>query len=178
MSNIDWSKAPHMATHAVQLDDRVEFVWAEYGSDGKAIFHDVHDEDGTRTNYQMQRSGWKIVSCRSTYPTFHQIPHWNGEGLPPVGVVCEANTFPDEWRKVEIVAHKNGLAVFFWDCGDDPRYPGATPYCGAMIAVGFRPLRTAEERATEQALREIEQLYAEGGPAAVYDAGYRKQVAP
>ena len=58
---------------------------------------------------------------------------WSQGELPPVGTICEANTLPDVWRVVKIVAHENGLAVFFWDTGD-------IPYCGAMLAKGFRPL--------------------------------------
>lgn len=112
---------------------------------------------------------------------------WDGEGLPPVGTVCEFNggeSVPeDPWDpdlqvgdQVEIIAHFDGgngdiLAAFTFHTMNINR--GAVAVEQGRWGC-FRPIRTPEQIATEQALREIEQLYAEGGPAAVYDAGYRK----
>lgn len=113
---------------------------------------------------------------------------WNGEGLPPVGTVCEiVADNPHEifahhmGAPVRIIAHDidsegDTVAVYAWDDGE-----GCNEYHG-LLAECFRPLRTAEQIAADEreaavaaALSDIERLYSEGGPAAVYDAGYRLQ---
>lgn len=105
---------------------------------------------------------------------------WNGEGLPPVGTVCEYNLTAGPWFVCEI--------RYVLDNDKDPDADGwiAVIWCPHLgkeqVAraggVSFRPIRTPVHIAAEEALRDIELLYSEGGPAAVYDAGYRKQEAP
>lgn len=104
---------------------------------------------------------------------------WTGEGLPPVGTVCEYKHV-HEWQKVEVFAIKpnhNGshTALFTYENGT---------WCGCAEPSFFRPIRTpeqieAEER--EKAIKEIGDIGIKattGWAAAIYDAGYRKQVAP
>lgn len=115
-----------------------------------------------------------------------RLVEWTGEGLPPVGTVCEviypgySNERFDRFvgHSVTIVAHDvidaEPVAVFRMPVNgraDEQDYH-------ALVAKCFRPARTPEQIAAEEALREIEILYSEGGPAAVFDAGYRKQVKP
>lgn len=105
---------------------------------------------------------------------------WNGEGLPPVGTVCE-NAAGGEWRKVFIVAHDSvdneQRAIFRFVGGDQYSYFGEHAEC-------FRPIRTPEQIAAEERLKAIDEMAAvyksnfEGhvkdGCQALYDAGYRK----
>jgi len=95
---------------------------------------------------------------------------WNGTGLPPIGTDCEIYWAAGEYVPVRIVGHDEDRAVFRL-CQDLQRGTYGAASAGELT---FRPRRTAEQLAVEQALEEIEQLYAEGGPSAVYDAGYRK----
>lgn len=37
---------------------------------------------------------------------------WNGEGLPPVGLICEIDCGFGGWERCEIIAHHNGKAIF------------------------------------------------------------------
>lgn len=51
---------------------------------------------------------WKTaVATREQYEAAAQQPAWNGEGLPPVGAICEAKIPRSitgwEWRKVKVV---------------------------------------------------------------------------
>ena len=95
---------------------------------------------------------------------------WNGTGLPPIGTDCEIYWAAGEYVPVRIVGHDEDRAVFRLCQGLQKGTYGA-----ANAGEGtFRPMRTAEQLTVERALEEIEQLYLEGGPAAVYDAGYRK----
>ncbi|MGX9761902.1 hypothetical protein [Pseudomonas shahriarae] len=123
-------------------------------------------------------------------------PAWTGEGLPPVGSgVCEyrgAHQW-DEWTVVNIFASwgKGSSAVVFVDFGDgwrEERDPER-----------FRPIRTPEQIAEEARSAELNLMIGAikdhpGGRHGVdhltqlriheeacinlYDAGWRKQVAP
>ena len=106
---------------------------------------------------------------------------WDGEGLPPVGTVCEYYADEDTWRQCEIIAHKDGKAVVWvnhahiWSTSS-----------GALL----RPLKTKEQLAAEErekAVDEMVQFFMSyyGNPKgaeqyllicrSLYGAGYRKQ---
>lgn len=76
------------------------------------------------------------------------VPEWNGEGLPPVGVVCEylgAHQY-NEWSKVKIfAAWRKFVFVDFtdgWRQEDNPKR--------------FRPIRTPEQIAAEKQAKIVE----------------------
>jgi hypothetical protein len=102
---------------------------------------------------------------------------WDGEGLPPVGTICEADV-DGVWHECTLLAHcvapKLGFAVGQTSVG---------------LAIGeasdFRPIRTPEQIATDDrqlAVLEIGDIlisnrgdsteYHQAG--LIYDAGYRK----
>lgn len=120
-------------------------------------------------------------------------PAWTGEGLPPVGTVCEHQPYGDQkdWHRVEIIAHKNtGLPVaIFWD--------EACQKATYSSHKAFRPIRTPEQIAEEARIAELNLMVGAikdypGGRHGVdhmtqlkiheeacinlYDAGWRKQV--
>lgn len=91
---------------------------------------------------------------------------WNGEGLPPVGTVCEAKTVQcARWNMATIVhVTKKGVALYE-DCFGD--------YMGSAAPSDFRPLKSDRKR-------EIDQISYDGGisfcaAGKLYDAGYRKK---
>lgn len=102
------------------------------------------------------------------------FPAWVGVGLPPIGTVCEIKRIPHgEWG--EAIVRFSSSNVLVWDWAYEPAMNGK---CTAYAhEVECRVMRTPEQIAAEEALLEIERLYSEGGPAAVFDAGYRKQEA-
>lgn len=113
------------------------------------------------------------------------IEKWKGEGLPPVGTVCEVfgceheYTMRFNFQHVQIIAHHTDsecdrVAVF---AADDLEYHGLT-------AERFRPLRTPEQIAAEERLNAIEFMHDLVGDiekiptwtdalAKLYDAGLR-----
>ena len=104
---------------------------------------------------------------------------WDGQGLPPVGTVCEVeDPQSGRWCECLILAWDAELAVFSAG-GEYPyQYDGST-------AGSFRPIRTAEQIAAEErevGIAEIRQALvtsAKGSiESTIWDAGYRKQVAP
>ena len=99
---------------------------------------------------------------------------WSGEGVPPIGTVCEYYwSEGDEWRKCEVVAYyfANVVAVDVLD---------STAAC--MLVGLFRPIKTLEQIAAEERENVIADMYEtvtkgvniKYGVAALYDAGYRK----
>ncbi len=107
----------------------------------------------------------------------YRAPEWTGEGLPPVGAVCECQDESFKWKPGTIVYVGQGdgamVAVMQADSG---------------ILIGekgeFRPLRTPEQIAEEERRAAILDMKghlsfsdyreAEQHCAALYDAGYRK----
>lgn len=115
---------------------------------------------------------------------------WNGEGLPPVGTVCEIKNSRMGWVRCEIIAHKH------FDCG-------AKPHAIAWIdgnnidqseGIRFRKIKSPEQIAAEERLHKIRNAHtaiartldsfrgdipAEGVSRtiieAMIDAGYSKQ---
>lgn len=77
---------------------------------------------------------------------------WNGEGLPPVGTVCESEWPDKEWHEVIILAHD------FHDGEERAVYrrtiDGEDSYFGDM-AHAFRPIRTSEQIAADERLHAI-----------------------
>lgn len=116
---------------------------------------------------------------------------WNGEGLPPVGTMCEYNNLEPhpvstdlKWSPVHIVAHDTqGGEVF-------AVFSSLSGYHGNKRPECFRPIRTPEQIEAEERRCEIatlvQHICADGAfdcddpevpevAAKIYDAGYRKQ---
>lgn len=117
-------------------------------------------------------------------------PAWTGEGLPPVGTVCEHSTDENtdnsekgQWRQVEIVAHHQfhttDYVCAIWVSGDEVSYSSEGEH--------FRPARTPEQIVADEreaAITDIALILGKDPKrpvirekaAIIYDAGYRKQV--
>ena len=157
---IDWSTAPEGATHWGPDTDRHCESWYEV-RDGEIVRYLPADD-------ALQPMLPAVAGSAYYHPVDDLVGRpapWTGEGLPPVGTVCEYYADDGVWRSCEIVAHKDGQAVVWV----------SNAHIWASSGASLRPIRTPEQIAAEQALAEIERLYSEGGPAAVFDAGYRKQ---
>lgn len=146
----------------------------------------------TRAEWQAARDALVADECAHSYRNAQGCPEcgvafaqpsWNGEGLPPVGVVCEHKRV-NEWLKVEVFAVKpnyndSHTALFTFDNGT---------WAGCAEPSLFRPIRTAEQIAADEREAAIEEMAAiahiPGSPlmtkrevaVLLYDAGYRKQV--
>lgn len=138
----------------------------------------------------VTREQWKvavdarnlILNCQEVGRVKREMPAWNGEGLPPVGTVCEASVSGmDNWFSCEVVVHhpkQIGVAGVHDLVGD-----------ALLWTENFRPIRTAEQieaEEREKAVLEIGHILMENRAAwteyyqasLIYDAGYRKQATP
>lgn len=77
-------------------------------------------------------------------------PAWNGEGLPPVGTVCELQ----DATEVRILAHtkRAGAPVAVYQCKDSESIE-------AYTASFFRPIRTPEQTAAEEREKAVKAIY-------------------
>ena len=108
------------------------------------------------------------------------LPAWTGEGLPPVGTVCEIKRSAN-WTTVDVIAHYKGQAVIALD--DDVELRDHSE---------LRPIRTPEHIAAEERDERLvvmshayQDFTGESPSDAAYQAfraldlaGYRKQVKP
>lgn len=167
--NIDWSKAPKDATHFSPPFEGYVGLWAR--TDGKTWMYKSLNGSGN----------WYVGPHPKAKEEYLPRPApWTGEGLPPVGTVCEW-LMDQTWKRVEIryVSKHTILAAILGGDDEDPEF--------ALDPDGqeFRPIRTAEQIAAEERRVEIKHIQAasvvncgpyitESSAAAIYDAGYRK----
>lgn len=167
-SKIDWSKAPEWATHALEKlhePDRNLVYWSFF----------VDGEHRVEPNgLWYHPDGYRIIQSRPTNQS------WYGEGLPPVGVVCEVK-LQEEWILCEIIAHfqqPQAMVAAFTVA----QFHGGKKL-DSKIAECFRPIRTPEQIAADEreaAINDLENLicaFASHRDAAIhiYDVeGYRK----
>lgn len=162
MIDIDWSKAPEDATHFdIRKDAMPAFMRLMQYSEDEWMWW------GT--------NGWQYYGLIDRSHQMAQRPkQWTGEGLPPVGTVCEWHPNHDGWVQVEILGH-NGEETWFRRAGES-----ISETCLRMAF--FRKIRTpeqieAEER--EKAINEIAEHLTHKGSfyddaEILYNAGYRK----
>ncbi|HGX3429725.1 TPA: hypothetical protein ACNH9H_002877 [Pseudomonas aeruginosa] len=169
--SIDWSKAPEGTTHYHMAED----------------INPWRKIEGT-VAYEHYRGKWLRVNsfnegCMPGY--YVPIPQetWNGQGLPPVGTVCERRTLPGgdgRYEQVRIIAHtRKGFPV--WE-NTDGVFAGISKFPHLVGGLPeFRPIRTPEQIAAEEREKAIEEMcFAEETltvkqAKALYEAGYRRQ---
>lgn len=126
----------------------------------------------------------------------HFLPiEWDGSGLPPAGTICEYRVSGGQWFKCQI----RYLTKPYMGCPIEvvmfsPHLKGEqTAVIGdGESEVSFRPIRTPEQIAEEELQIATQAIMADAGitdsalkddpeawvwAAALYKAGYRKQVA-
>ncbi|MBI6554470.1 hypothetical protein YA0850_18905 [Pseudomonas veronii] len=149
---------------------------------------------GNSGSYQFFKDGeWEMgFGCMSnSYLEIARPEPWTGEGLPPVGAVCEYRCGyveqPYSYAECTVIAHFVGesgksLAAFAYVAHD------GVVQLGRGMAELFRPIRTPEQIAVEEREKAIEVMIADTNiltgimsdrrimAGQLYDAGYRKQV--
>lgn len=171
--NIDWSKAPE--GFPVWLEDVRPLM---EGADRSCWAREGKGE------YELHSGGWWSYSARGTQYITHERTEWAGEGLPPVGTVCEwhgpNSDGPNGWVYTEskVVAYTDdGLFVCM-------QAPSCWPVVQRIDNCEFRPIRTPEQIAMAERQSAIKEMIGHIGGSrrceaeVLYDAGYRKQVTP
>lgn len=178
---IDWSKAPEGATHwDTGVGGRVP-GWMRFDG-GRWHWWPV---DGAKCERKWFASGESHPSEAVEF--IARQGAWTGEGLPPVGTVCEYRVGDGPWFECEI----RYVTKPYQDCPIEvvmfpPHLKGEQT---AVVGTGdgevsFRHIRTPEQIAAEDRDKAINQMefdtgYLDRGAfTKLYDAGWRKQVTP
>jgi hypothetical protein len=182
MNAIDWSKAPPHATHWCPGNAKIEAGWIYNPGGTKGEFYSCYADRGLE--HIPAFPDWRKSRLVQRPPK----QHWTGEGLPPVGTVCEWHPNHDGWVQVEILG-RSGEETWFRRDGHE-----SSETCLRMAF--FRPIRTPEQIAAEErekardevlnamaanmALEKNETLWQHRLQVVgeMLDMGYRKQVAP
>ena len=130
METIDWSKAPEGATH----------YWRAKNTFYTEIKGEFYFAETPQTGAVNSPRGW--IASLEKRPTTQ--PAWSGEGLPPVGVVCEweHETNKGCWRKAEIKYIGSAYVIVADFAGIEQHY--------YLRNMQFRPIRTPEQIAAEE----------------------------
>lgn len=160
MKEIDWSKAPEGATHY------------------DTAFDLFCNEDG----YWQPHGPWVFDNEQNEWGTQRYVPRpaqWTGEGLPPVGMVCQGrlrNQLGEEdWFECKVLVHHQNFNHCAGVLSDGGRHLG---WCSE-----FRPIRTPEQIAAEERGKAIDAIQDDLSLSPdcryiakrVYESGYRKQ---
>jgi hypothetical protein len=97
-----WNEvAPEGATHFMYSEKFVKWV------DGVELSFYVSSERKWKKSF----CSWSLqqyIDCGDymiAKPTKLAAQEWDGEGLPPVGIICDVWHLKKTWRRAEIVAH-------------------------------------------------------------------------
>lgn len=153
MSQIDWSKAPEGTTGAM-----VANFTSERNFPGRIEW--IPSDEPARDVYTEGPDAW----------TYYEAPKpWNGEGLPPVGTVCEMHIDGHGWERGTVACHiqldepvavaHNGVEVFHGSFDD------------------FRPIRTPDQIAAEDREKAVCDMVRIVIPGALYDTSPLKTFA-
>lgn len=157
MKEIDWSKAPTDATHYNQFACH----WIKHLGNGSYQF--------------LKGDEWEMgFGCMdSRYIERPEPEAWSGEGLPPVGTVCEA--WHNGCAQGVVQVRYSGGCMVLWNVKLKHEQ------CSASENYTFKPIRTPEQIAAEEREKAIEEMARIGTmadtpksmAAKLYDAGCR-----
>lgn len=146
MSQIDWSKAPEGATHFhPELEGKFSARWFMEVMGGWRVWHMGKWQDC-------------IPSVSGISPDrFIEHPQaWAGEGLPPVGTVCELRHAPGGWGRATITHQGKGLTAWLWDHVN----PDQVEYADCPDRLEFRTIRTKAQIAAEEREKAVSEMLA------------------
>lgn len=176
MEKIDWDKAPEGATHYMPEQTYCVACWVKVIG-GHAFY-----------SYGIKGEEWKSWGGWNDFK-LHAIPRpspaWNGEGLPPVGTVCEwKGLLGGYWVECEVVAVSKSQIVLKHAESSTYRPGEFEVFSAEPLRLEFRPIRTPEQIAADEreaAIEELRKLLSNvacddyHAAVAMIDAGYRKQ---
>lgn len=133
--------------HQYNNDRAGVFYWAHTGSNADIIAYRLQQPTKSEQACDDAAEADDEADLNECIGQDVDTPEWNGEGLPPVGTICEAKVPRSitgwEWREVKVVEsgiHGAEKEVLVYDL--ETTFPSWTDE--------FRPLRTEAEKAREK----------------------------
>lgn len=148
MKEIDWSRAPEDATHWHDEYDCYVACWVKE-QEGQRYYSRA---DGLSGKWMIDRNPLPIEKC---IPRHVAQPAWSGEGLPPVGTVCEYQrndvSYRQEWVKVTTKYFGKEMVVLEHSASGEE-------YVEQAASCVFRPTSTPEQIAAEELKAAIDEM--------------------
>ncbi|EPN4461357.1 hypothetical protein ACT1UE_000521 [Pseudomonas aeruginosa] len=187
--SIDWNTAPEGATHWEPTGPEFHEGWMK--KEGDYWFYWVEG-----TNKWFHGPSCNVSAERAAKFEARPQEAWDGQGLPPVGTVCEYRCHdnicePKDWTVVHVLAHANHGSDTAMLLAEDVSGEPGKMYGRIWIPRTCRPLRTPEQIAAEEREKAVQEMLAldeyphgqdRGGMMSradfcrvLYDAGYRRQ---
>lgn len=133
--------------HQYNNDRAGDFYWAHTGSNADIIAYRLQQPTKSEQACDDAAEADDEADLNECIGQDVDTPEWNGDGLPPVGTICEAKVPRSitgwEWREVKVVEsgiHGAEKEVLVYDL--ETTFPSWTDE--------FRPLRTEAEKAREK----------------------------
>lgn len=180
MSKINWDNAPDWATHAVYRKVTREIICFDcerymYEKDNDEYHH--YYGDNVAFSFDELLPGAEARPT-SDHAIKNSSKEWNGEGLPPVGTVCEYICEDDRWYRADILGYRNDFIFMLID--------EMEALCTMSISGNADKFRLADTRTDkEKAIDEMKECVENGyfinkscvynAMKELYDAGYRKE---
>lgn len=149
--DINWDEAPEGATHYC-IGSTHDTVWRDLsGVDAKYWYQgEWHRHEGANSEFCLK------------YGVFEERPvqqAWNGEGIPPVGSLCEVKSTARgkerDWFKAE-VKYISPFTVVLDDFPTDWLLEGE--FVVHPNTVQFRPIKTKEQIAAEERKEAVDMM--------------------
>ena len=171
LKEVDWDKAPSGATH---YNKECSCPWLK---ETPPSFYNSEDwVEYTQDNYEDH------FSNAVKRPEEIKNKEWSGEGVPPVGTVCEYSLTGGEWFKCKIMYTLSGSDDCFVAWCDYLGMDQYLTFSSERYKLQLRKIKTPEQVAEEERLQAIGEMLSsvdrystlKGIMCALYNAGYRK----
>jgi hypothetical protein len=147
MTEVDWGKAPEWANvRLVHVSSGDIACWADAYKEGA----DATWSDRKSLKFKLIAKHWVVLAARPAT----QTAEWNGNGLPPVGTVCEVMvgglpSVAQDWEECTVLIVNDGADGKMQVCTRDVSGDLAI-YHPEHDAVYFRPIQTTEQIAEQE----------------------------
>lgn len=150
-------KVPEGATHWQESSSDCYMAFIKKNKKGEASsLYFVNDEGNECFHYELVLNEWMsdkgIISCEVSCDDIElpEAQEWNGEGLPPVGTVCEVNIGATDVFEVATIMYISNQIVI--------SSVGGHEFSSQASITKFRPLKTQQEKDREAFVECVKQL--------------------
>lgn len=123
--------------------------YAEENNGGRKWYFEIARDRGEKHTVTREQYEAELAAA--------QQPVWDGEGLPPVGTICEYQTSSNGNLPVRIECVTQDGVAFTWLGGHD-QYKGLDCISAFYAAKYFKPIRSEADKRRDEAIAALKKL--------------------